>query len=52
MKAICKSSLKDSLQEINVHQCQVTIQEVQQALKDNGVSDNIKVTDDSPGVQV
>ena len=49
MKAISQSSLKDSLQEINVHDCQVTIQEVEQALKDNGVDDNIKVTDnDSP----
>ena len=52
MKAICKSSLKDNLQEINVHQCQVTIQEVEQALKDNGVSDSIKVTDNKIYVQV
>ena len=52
MKAICKSSLKDSLQGINVRQCQVTIQEVKQALKHNGLDKNIKVTDDSPGVQV
>ena len=52
MKAICKSSLKDSLQEINVHQCQVTIQEVQQALKDNGLHENIKVTDYNPKVKV
>ena len=43
--AIAGSSLKNSLQEINVHGCGVSTKEVLQVLEENGVSDTIKVTD-------
>ena len=44
MKAISQSNLKNSLDEINIFHCGVSIEEVSQVLKNNGI-ENIKVTD-------
>ena len=44
IKAISQSKLKDSLEEINIYKCGVTISEVEQMLTDEGIS-NIKITD-------
>ena len=43
IEAISKSTLKDSLEEINIHKCGVAISEVKQMLTDEGIS-NIKIT--------
>ena len=44
VKAISESTLKDSLEEINIYNCGVTISEVEQMLIYEGVS-TIKITD-------
>ena len=45
ISGISKSNLKDSRKEINVFNCSVSVEEVSQILKDHGIQNDIKITD-------